>query len=200
MIQQAKSDKAGEIIRNSGSFFEQYSVDYKAQLRKALEQLKIDWDVDKGPACTQFSWGMKLGDASINPGERLEFLADGEEKNLIMWVKNDCESGDLSQFTAYITSNNGAFDEREFAFGRIRPGEQREWPLKIKIPKSMASRDDLVDVKFFQGDDARLANKPLDQTGQFMATIVQRERPRFAYTYWIDDIGRGNSDGRLSRG
>ena len=200
LIQQAKSDKASEIIRNSGSFFEQYSVDYKAQLRKALEQLKINWDVDKGPACTQFSWGMKLGDASIHPGERLEFLADGEEKDLIMWVKNDCESGDLSQFTAYITSNNGAFDEREFAFGRIRPGEQREWPLKIKIPKSMASRDDLVDVKFFQGDDARLANKPLEQTGQFMATIVQRERPRFAYTYWIDDIGRGNSDGRLSRG
>lgn len=200
LLKQAKSAKRSEILAQSKSFFTQYGVDYRKSLREALEKLKIDWSPDPAPTCTQFDWGLKLGENTANPDGKLEFPADGVEKQLVMWVKNNCESGDLAQFSASIKSNNSAFDDREFVFGRVKPGEQREWPLKVKIPKSMTSRDDDVEVSFYQGDDAHLDNKPLETKGHFLASVVRNAKPRFAYTYWFDDVARGNADGRLSRG
>lgn len=200
LLKQAKSAKRSEILEQSKPFFTQYGIDYRNALREALTKLNIDWSPEPAPTCTQFDWGLKFGDATTGNDGKMDFPADGVEKQLVMWVKNSCESGDLAQLSASIKSNNGAFDDREFVFGRIKPGEQREWPLKVKIPKSMTTRDDDVEVSFYQGDDAHLDNKPLETKGHFLASVVRDAKPRFAYTYWFDDVTRGNADGKLSRG
>lgn len=202
LLKQADSDKRSLIIQNSTKFFAQYNADYLDTLKNSLKSLKIDWSEadSKAPKCSAFDWGLKYRDQSITQGGALTFPADAEEKELTMWVKNTCDAGDLTQFSASLTSNNGAFDEREFGFGRIKPGETREWPVKIKIPKSMPSRDDTVTVSFYQGDEAHLKNQPLPLKSEFTASVVRTQKPRFAYTYWIDDIQRGNADGKLSRG
>ncbi len=202
LLNQATSDKRSAILQNSNAFFEQYGIDYRAKIKDAMEKIKIDWTAaQEGNApCTQFDWGLKLNDKTAQNGGTIEFPSDGIEKQLYMWVKNTCETGDLTQFSVGLTSNNGAFDEREFVFGRIKPGEQREWPIKVKIPKSMPSRDDEVKIQFYQGENAILENKPLETKGTFTASVVRKDRPRFIYTYWIDDVERGNADGKLSRG
>ncbi len=200
LIKQAKSANRPEIIQNSSSFFEQYELNYRSALKTALQKLKIDWNTSTEKPCDQFTWGIKLDETTVGENETLEFAADGVEKQLIMWVKNTCEDAELAQFSATMSSNNGAFDEREFAFGKIKPGEQREWPVKIKLPKSMPTRDDIVNIQFYQGDDALLTNTPLETKGVFTASVINKNKPSFAYTYWIDDISRGNADGNLSRG
>lgn len=201
-IRQAKSSKADEIVKKSETFFAQYGRSYLAALGKAMGNLKIDWSAanPKDPVCEKFSWGVKFKDQNASEGETLVFPADNESNELVMWVKNECETGDLTQFSAVLTSNNGAFDERAFVFGRVAPGAQREWPVKIKLPKSFPTRDDLVDIQFYQGDEAHLQNKPLATKGQFNASVLHGAKPDFVYTYWMDDIKRGNGDGRLSRG
>ncbi|MBQ1926787.1 MAG: PDZ domain-containing protein [Proteobacteria bacterium] len=202
LLKQASSDKRSEILNKSNKFFTQYTADFLNTLKTSLKSLGIDWtEADsRAPKCESFDWGIKYRDQATAPGGTVIFPADAEEKDLTLWVKNTCTSGDLTQFSASLKSNNSAFDEREFGFGRIKPGEQREWPVKIKIPKSMSSRDDAVEVSFYQGDDAHLQNKPLAQKGEFTASVVREQKPRFVYTYWFDDIQRGNADGKLSRG
>ena len=113
-----------------------------------------------------------------------------------MWVKNTCDSADITQLLASLKSNDSAFDEREFVFGRIKPGETREWPIKIKMPKSLPTRDDNVEVQFYRGEYLQ----PMDLKGEFIASTINAAKPRFSYTYWIDDVSSGNADGRLSRG
>ncbi|MBR4985061.1 MAG: PDZ domain-containing protein [Proteobacteria bacterium] len=202
LLKQATSEKRTEIIQKSEKFFAQYNADYLDMLKTSLKALKIDWSESEtnAPKCERFDWGLKYRDQEAAPGGTLIFPADAEEKPLTMWVKNTCETGDITQFSASFTANNGAFDEREFGFGRIKPGETREWPVKVKIPRSMPSRDDIVEISFYQGDDAHLQNKPLPIKAEFTASVVRDQKPRFVYTYWIDDIQRGNADGKLSRG
>ena len=198
LIKQASSSKKSEILSGSTKFFEQHKANYEKELADAFAKLKVDWKPVSGTACESFDWGIRLGESEARNGETMLFPSDGEEKQLVMWVKNTCTTEETSQLLAMLDSNNVSFDEREFVFGRLKPGEQREWPLKIKIPRSVPTRDDAVHIKFL--DSNHSIDKPLDQKASFMASIVRQEKPRFAYTYWIDDIARGNGDGLLSRG
>lgn len=199
LIQQAKTGNRAQLLRDSQKFFEKYESDYRKNIASALKTLGVDWS-SGASTCQQFDWGMKLEAQNVGDGETLTFNADSVEKPLVMWVKNTCESGDLVQLLAALKSNNSAFDEREFAFGRIKPGQTREWSVHVKIPKAMASRDDFIDVAFFQGDANVLQNAALDRAGRMTASVAHQLGPRFAYTYWIDDVRRGNADGKLSRG
>ena len=199
LLQQAKSANRAKILEASGKFFDKYRTDYLRNLLEAFKTAGIDW-TDGNGGCAQFDWGMRYGDQTASQGGTIAFPADGEERQLVMWVKNTCEKGDLVQLSASLTSNDSAFDEREFAFGRIAPGEQREWPVKVKIPKAMATRDDLVDIAFYLGNDAIQQNTPSDIKGQFTASVNHLDGPRFAYTYWFDDVRHGDADGKLNRG
>ena len=198
LIKQAGSAQRNEILEQSSAFFENYAKNYRDKLKKAMAGLKIDWNAGDN-TCRSYSWGLKFDDQNAGNGGHLDFAADGVEKQLKLWVKNDCPSGDITQLSAALTSNNGAFDEREFVFGRIKPGATSEWPVKVKLPKSMPSRDDNVEIRFYQGEAASLQNEPTER-GSFVASVVRPSQPRFAYTYWIDDVQRGNHDGALSRG
>lgn len=210
LLRQAQSDNAADIIEQSGAFFDAYEKGYRADLTNAMKKRGIDWTRERGSACSEFEWGVAYDDGvsafTENPvqqaqdGGTLVFPATGEEKMLRMWVKNICKSEDMAQFSALLASNNVIFDERGFVFGRIRPGETREWKIKIKVPKSMPSRDDGVKVRFYQGETAHLEDAPMDRSGQFLARLERQPTPRFAYTYWMDDTVGGNGDGALSRG
>ena len=197
LIKQAKSADRQEILAQSADFFKTYADSYRESLKKAMKSLKIDWNPGDN-ACRSFDWGLKFDAQTAADGGHLNLPADGTEKQLKMWVKNTCEKGDITQLSSALTSNNSAFDEREFVFGHIKPGETREWPIKVKLPKSMPSRDDKVEIRFYQGEESILQNEPTSR-GQFIASVGRPSQPRFAYTYWIDDVRRGNRDGALSR-
>lgn len=198
LIKQASSSKKSEILSSSTKFFEQHKANYEKELAEAFAKLKVDWKKGKEPSCESFDWGVRLGNAEAKNNETLVFPSDGEEKQLFMWVKNTCETEETSQLLAILNSDNSAFDEREFIFGRLKPGEQREWPLKVKIPRSIPSRDDVVNIQFL--DSNHSIDNALDKKASFTASVARQNRPQFAYTYWIDDIARGNGDGLLSRG
>ena len=198
LLKQAASSKKSEILSGSTKFFEQHKANYEKELTAAFDKLKVDWKPSHEKTCESFDWGVRLGDAEAKNGETMVFPSDGEEKQLVMWVKNTCATEEMSQLLAILDSNNVAFDEREFIFGRLKPGEQREWPLKIKIPRSIPTRDDAVNIKFL--DSNHSLDNAIDKKASFTASIVRQNRPQFAYTYWIDDIARGNGDGALSRG
>ena len=199
LIAQAQSSNRAEILQQSEPFFKRYADNYRVELKKALTELKVDWTPNPEQLCKNYDWGFKIDEQTAVNGGKITLPADGVEKQLVMWVKNTCETGDISQLSAALSSNNGAFDEREFVFGRIKPGETREWPVKVKLPKSMSSRDDNVEVRLYQGEEASLQNQPT-ATGSFTASIERPSQPRIAYNYWFDDVSRGSRDGALNRG
>ena len=198
-LAQAKSDDAGEILMQSADFFRARHDDYNKDLARAFKKLGVDWSDQNGGAapCEKFEWILEYDGAEAKNGDTIEFPADGAEKPLVMRVKNTCKAGDLTQLSAVLSSNNASFGEREFAFGRIAPGQTREWPMNISIPKSISSRDDIVSIRFMKNAEPfPAADTPANA---FRARIRRDARPEFAYSYWIDDIRRGNADGRLSR-
>lgn len=194
-LTRARSNNAVAVLAESLPFFDEEVSRYTRELSKAFKKQNIDWGASENASCESLSWGIKFGNQTAVGEGKIRFPADGKEHQLVMWVKNPCENRELTQLSASLFSNNIALDEREFAFGRILPGEKREWAIKVKIPRSMAARDDEVYVEFYQNGEEF-------DTGvrdTFHAQIAANERPEFSYTYWIDDIARGNGDGKLSR-
>src|SRR5262249_29374965 len=87
------------------------------------------------------------------------------------------------------------YEDREFVFGRIGPGETRSWTIPVKVPKDMLSRLDVVKTQFFEEHNQAPATQSLQ------VRLEGLPRPRFAYSYQlIDDGPVSNGDGLLQRG
>src|SRR6185436_16461159 len=97
--------------------------------------------------------------------------------------------GAAGQTRAQLKSDNWLFDEREFIFGKIGPGESRTWSVPVKVPRDSLSRLDVVRVEFREEHGAEPARQELQ------VRLEGLQRPRFAYSYQLIDDNGGNGDG-----
>jgi carboxyl-terminal processing protease len=86
------------------------------------------------------------------------------------------------------------FGDREFLFGKLAPGESRRFSSKVRVPKDLVSRADLMRVRI--GD----ATRPTIASIDVPMSIQGLPRPRFAYALFLDDARSGNGDGLLQVG
>jgi len=95
-------------------------------------------------------------------------------------------------------SEGDLLDGTEFVFGRVEPGETREWTTVLNPSLGMSSRTGEVTFHF-HADGSRA---PGDFVGKLR--VEEKQRPRFAYNYEIVDDGsgssQGNGDGLIQRG
>lgn len=201
LIKAAGSPKRSKFLKESKPFFADYDKQYQAKVKQALEKLGLDWSgQEDADSCQDFSWGLQFAGQDYGPNDKINFEANAEKVKLELWVQNDCDTKDVTRLLGILTSNNGIFDQREFAFGRIKPGKRRQWSVELKVPQSMLAREDIVKVQFYASLNALGKLDKTSKVGQFTAAILPREKPRFAYQYWLDDASAGNADGLLSRG
>jgi len=226
-LRQAEQAARGALLLASGAFFEDYQKRYEAAVHKALKALGVDWTshstaprqaaLDGLEVRQNLKWGLILDGVPVEAGAPLALTKRGEDLVLTMWAENSGERA-LERVSATLESNNPLFDEREFVFGKLDPGQRRTWDIKLKVPRSFEARDDVVTVNFRvrQARDVKLGWLPVQdactgddrsdnlacwqQQGRFASRIADVSRPEFAYTYWLDDVARGNRDGLLSRG
>ncbi|MBI5498130.1 MAG: PDZ domain-containing protein [Deltaproteobacteria bacterium] len=160
-------------------------AEQEGKLVEVLKGLGVDWTAPaplEGREPARLT-ARVLGPVTATAGESLELRVE---------VQND-GPGTVHRLRAATESDNTFYADRELLFGRLAPGEKREWTVKVKLPKDMPARADEVKVVFHEAGDRVPA--PLE-----VRTLVKDlPRPAFRYTVFLDD-GKGNGDGQLQPG
>lgn len=184
----AQGYRRHELLASAKDFFARRQNSEAAKLADTLRKLGVDWS--------------KVGSQTQSP-ELFATVTTDKPGNI-------AKAGDTIRFTATVT-NRGAgaagqvraqlksdhylYEEREFVFGRINPGESRTWSIPVKVPKDTLPRLDVVQVQFF---DEHGKAPPAER---LQVQLQGTDRPRFAYSYqFIDDGPEGNRDGLLQKG
>ncbi|MDX2014846.1 MAG: MXAN_5808 family serine peptidase [Myxococcaceae bacterium] len=175
-----------KMIEAGKKFVNDTSRKEEDRIANAITALGIDWSPGASPKKPSVESTLKPNvDRKIVAGETVQLELTAENKG----------SEPIKRLRAWIESENGYLDRREFLFGALKPGEQRTWTVSVKLPKDLISRRDGVTVKF--QDDSGVLQEAL--AGEL--NFVELPKPRFAYSWQLlDDCQACNQDGVAQRG
>ena len=171
----------------------QKSVTYLNDVRKTEEDA-----VEKKMAKFGIDWTSAAAPKDKTPKAEIsvrvspqETMAAGEKVEITVSVKNTGDSA-FSRLWASTTSDYYLFDGMEFFFGKVLPGQSKEYTFKQEVPKDALDRIDETEFKF-KGD---YDYTPEAFKHEFKVSALPR--PSFAFNYHIiDEIGNG--DGRIQK-
>lgn len=201
----AQTQDRQAILKQAWPVLQDRYVAEDQTIAKRFQELSVDWERDpsyptSGAMQTSLDTETQHApDASIKiaTDSNKQMVLAGETITLTATVQNHGNKP-LYRLYAVSQSDNPLFKNLEFAFGKVLPGQTRSWDMKIKIPKEMPARADAVTVQL--GDARGLTQV---QSGETFVCIQERNKPRFAYSYRIDDQkpgAKGNGDGVLQVG
>ena len=118
-----------DMMTTARAFFDRTRVEEDRKLTAALEKVGVDWSQAAGtpPAGAVEMTLAPLGGSRIKAGDSVKLRGT---------VRNTGTTP-VHRVHAVLKSENGRFDENEMVFGRINPGESRNYDLTVKVPKSM---------------------------------------------------------------
>lgn len=145
-----------------------------------LKKQNIDWSAGQSPEKPKL-------DVTLSTDKPNDLIPAGEKVKLTVTAKN---TGDAPVFRlrASIEGSDSVFDEQEFVFGRIDPGQETSHTVEVDIPKHFQSREDHVSLKF-----GAMGAKTIADTNVVLK-LKGVDRPHFAFNYLLDD-SKGNGDG-----
>jgi carboxyl-terminal processing protease len=158
-------------------------VDWSEGADRGASELRVEVSTDRegnvGRAGEPFSLKVRVTNVGQNPVHRLRGTTD---------------------------SDYPLFDDRELVFGRLNPGESREWTTTLgictteserrvcRLPRDTPPRADGIRITFGELHGHAPPNAEIRTTVQALPT------PLFAYAVQVADDVQGNGDGRLQRG
>ncbi|MDB4986844.1 MAG: Carboxyl-terminal protease, partial [Myxococcaceae bacterium] len=168
------------------------------ELGRAIAELKklgVDWSVGADAGTIDI-----LVAAETTPATGIA----GQPFDLKVKVTNTGKAP-LYRLRAETKADYPLFNGRELVFGKIAPGETREWTTTLgvctleKEKRKCAIPDDATD----RADGIRLvfeeAHAHAPAESQVRTTVKSLERPQFSYQYQVADPN-GDGDGRIERG
>lgn len=173
----------------------------KQEMNQTVAQLKkigVDWSV-----------GANKGDSDVQvvaSTDRPKNKARAGEPFALKVAVTNKGSHTLYQLRATTKSDNRLFDGRELVFGKLKPGQTRQWSTTLgvcttedgkrscRVPRDTPNRADGIRLEF-QEAHGRVPEPVVVRT-----EVQALPRPRFAYSYQIADNLRGNGDGHLQKG
>ncbi len=194
----APSASRADILGNMNAWVPQQAAAEQTLIATSLGERKIDWSPGPNPAKGQEP---RLR-AEVTSDKLNNVIRGGETGVITVKISNDGPSP-AYQVRAITDSDYRYFDERELLFGRINPGETREFLIKLSVGEHELSRTDRIDVHLFEQHGAKLAR---DSQTSIDVSAEGLPRPRFAFGYQIVDDPRygrnitGNGDGALQVG
>ncbi len=153
------------------------------RIQSELTALDVDWGEGQGPGDPAYEFEV----TSNRDGDQ---VTAGESVELTAKLTNRSEEP-LHRAKALTRSDNPQLRYREFIFGRIDPGESKEWTVEVEIPKDSRNRHDRV--YFVVSDDER----EYSEDHYFDLIVEGQPRPHYAFTYEV--IG-DDTDGVLRVG
>ncbi len=160
----------------------------------------LDWNsyhTDIKPKISVDSWieiSEKKGDDETWKPIKGNIPADSKIR-LFLKAKNTGGSR-ISRLLAISDSKNPILDERQFAFGKLEPGDSKSWFVPIKISESSQSRNDLINFQFLDEKNQDI------HTASMIIQTSEKELPEFSYAISIVENGqydsKGNADGKIN--
>ena len=195
IVRRSKTISRPKMIEQATELLEARARDEDGVIAKRMGELGVDWSQaapQKGTAGAKVALRVTAQDGNGRATGHPDFVA-GDTLVLCGEVHND---GAVTLHRVYGTtlSDNPLLKNLEFAFGKLAPGERRQWQVKVKLPADMAPRADEVTLKL--GD---VHQQVAGRAGSTYVTIAERPRPNFAFRYVLDDA-TGNGDGLLQAG
>lgn len=203
-------------VASAKSFVESTRAAELGKVVADLQKLGIDWS--DAPADVPQSQGpVSTIDVKVETDRPSNEANAGDPMSVKVTVTNK-GSQPVYRLFAVTKSDNGMFDNKELAFGKVDPGKSRtatvplgwcdfeghkigstaqlpkDTPRVCKTPKDALTRSDGIKVHF---EEAR-GRVPAD--AEIRATVRALERPVFSYSYEIIDNRKGNGDGRVQKG
>ncbi len=168
------------------------------ELNRAIAEMKklgVDWSVgpDAGPSTVE-----------VVASTTSEVGLAGQPFDLKVKVTNKGDKT-LYRLRAETQSNYPIFKGRELVFGKLAPGETREWSTTLGfcslenekrrciLPKDSSDRADGVKIVF----DETHGHAP--PSAEIRTRVQSLQRPQFAYEYQVADPA-GDGDGHIERG
>ncbi|MCB9591555.1 MAG: PDZ domain-containing protein [Sandaracinaceae bacterium] len=169
-----------------------------SQVARELNTLGVDWSAgsDQGASPVQV-------EVSTNAPDNVGTA--GQEFSLRVRVTNT-GTHPLFQLRGQTHSDYGLFNGREVVFGRLDPGQTREWSTTLGrcetenerrhclLPQNLPDRADGIRVDFFE------AHGHAPEPAEIRVQVNALPRPRFSYQLQVADNIQGNGDGRIQRG
>lgn len=186
------------MLGAAGPIVERVRAEEMARAIVDLGALGVDWaeGTDAGPST------VRVEVATVQPDNHGRA---GEAFDLRVRVTNT-GTAPLYRLRATTASDYGLFNHRELVFGRLGPGETREWTTTLgtcstedgaevcRLPLEVASRSDGIRVEFEE------AHGHAPPPAEVRTTVDGLARPAFAYQIHVADDVRGNGDGVIQRG
>ena len=176
----AAQARRADILAAVSPLLEKKQQQQAEKIRAAFKDLQIDWTAGTQPPNPSLHLEVDLGEDGI--------LVPGEEEEITVRLTNQGEE-DLFQVFAVTESDNEWFDENEYFFGRIQPGETREATRWVKLAQGFSDEVDSVRFKI---------RDPLEnELGDTLAMVRSRGRPlpSFRWQLALFDDGSGESQG-----
>lgn len=183
-ILSAQGNSRKALLANAEKIKAKLDQQEQKKIIEALKKHQIDWS--SGKALTDKS-GLKVSLVS-NDAAR-----GGEKLHITVKVKNTSKEP-MYQLHGITHSKTDIFDQREFLFGKLEPGQEIARSLEFEIPKDVVGRKDLMKVEIRDVAHEKLSelNIPI--------TLKGLGRPRFAHMVFVDDAKSGNGDGQPQNG
>lgn len=183
----APAVRRDKMLEAGAKFVNDKSAQEETRIANAITALGVDWSAGETPKKVSIESSLKPNvERKIAAGETVQLELSAENKG----------PDTVKRLRAWIESENGYLDRREFLFGALKSGEKRSWTVNVKLPKDLMSRRDAVTVKF-QDDSGGVLQESV--AGEL--NFVELPRPRFAYSWQlVDDCQACNQDGQAQRG
>lgn len=182
----APATRRDKMLTDGAKFVAEKTRQEEERIANAISAMGIDWSPGESPKKASI-------ESSLKPNAERR-IAAGETVQLELTAENKGTEA-IKRLRAWIESENGYLDRREFLFGALKPGEKRSWTVNVKLPKDLISRRDGVTVKF-QDDSGVLQEQVAGELN-----FVELARPKFAYSWQLlDECQACNLDGQAQRG
>ncbi len=169
-----------EVLNTSNKVISGINLIEEEKIEARWKEIGIDWS--RGDA---LNTDPDIS-VSILP-QKPEFKA-GDKSSVTVSVTNKGKEP-IHRLIAATVSDNPIFDGKELIYGQLLPEQTRNWKMNFEIPKWVNTRNDKIDLKFFQTDYSEIPGSSFD------ITTIGNDKPLFAYKFEIVDDGRFGSTG-----
>lgn len=186
LLSQNPTTRRKELLQNAKTRISEIREVQQKRIAQALKKLGVDWSVE--PVST-----VPMLEATLLAEPRDFKVKAGESVKLTVKVTN-LGLGTAYRVRAISSSCSHLFDEKEFVFGKIAPGETRQWTIKVHIPFRYHNQAIPLSIRFFEeyGNGPPLLKRSIKIRGH--------KRPVFAAQYQLIDDLLGNRDGLIQKG
>ncbi len=152
------------------------------KLSKELAAIHVDWTGPSAPTKTTLSAQFEIEGS----GNRNQHRVRAGDTIKLKGSITNLGTSPAYRVLAKVISESYIFNDVELAFGKIEPGQTRQWTTQLQVPET--ALNGLIVARFaISGDGIQSA-----QATPLRVRIEAADRPVFSYAHQLIDLGNGD--------